>query len=241
MRRFAGILLMGLMLGGTAQAQNVSVEGGLDVLSSYNWRGFRMGGVENKISLQPGITFGFGESGLSFNIWGAAYAKDRSISKGADELDFTIDYSRTLSEDSGLGISIGYIQYTFPNAGAGSKHSEEPYIGISLDNAFAPALTFYYDFGLADAWYLALSGGYDVPMGEGDNAPALSLGASVALSDYGGKTGFNDFTATASVGFALGKVSIAPTIGYSYADNKLGNAENSSFWGGISIGFALGE
>lgn len=239
MKRFVDILLVGLMLGGTAKAQNVSVEGGLDIFSSYNWRGFRMGGVENKLSLQPGITFGFGESGLSFNIWGAAYAKDRSVSKFADELDFTIDYSRTLSNDSGLGISIGYIQYTFPSAGAGAKHSEEPYIGIFLDNAFGPALTFYYDFGLADAWYLSLSGGYDVPMG--DSAPALSIGASVGLSDYGGKTGFNDFTATASVGFALGQFSVAPAIGYSYADNKLGNADNSSFWGGISIGFALGE
>ena len=78
--------------------------------------------------------------------------------QNVDELDFYADYSRTLSDDMGLGISIGYVQYVFPSASEDANHSEEAYIGLSLDNAISPALTFYYDFGLAEAWYVSLSG-----------------------------------------------------------------------------------
>lgn len=237
MKKFLGLLLVGLMLGGTAQAQT-TVDASLGAYSGYIWRGFILG-ADDKAVLQPSVTLGFGDSGLSFNVWGSFFVQSRTATKGADELDFTIDYSKTLSEDSGLGISIGYIQYTFPSAGAGAKHTEEPYIGISLDNPASPALTFYYDFGLNDAWYLVGSIGYDIPMGEGDDAPALSIGVSAAASDYGGKTGFNDITATASVGFAMGQFTISPSAGFSYADDKV-NIDNSSFWGGISIGIPLG-
>ena len=46
----------------------------------------------------------------------------------------------------GLGVSIGYIQYVFPSADEDSNLSQEAYIGLSLDNAISPALTFYYGF-----------------------------------------------------------------------------------------------
>ena len=113
-------------------------------------------------------------------------------------------------------------------------------MGISLDNAIAPALTFYYDFNLFKTWYLALSAGIDVPLGSEDG-PALSLGASVAMSNVedsdGKKTGFHDITMTASVGFDVGSISISPTVGFAYADARV-NKDKSAFWGGIGIGFS---
>ena len=192
-----------------------------------------------EVVLQPSITVSAAESGLSVNVWGSAFAQSRSAHEGYDELDFTVDLSRPLGEDSPVGISVGYIQYTFPNGASGAKHSEEAYGGLSLDHPLSPAVTFYYDFGLADAWYLALSGSYDVAMGEGEYGPALSLGLSGAMSNYGSKTQFNDVTVSASIGFTAGQFSISPALGYSYAADRI-NADNSSVWGGVSIGLSPG-
>jgi len=236
MKKFFGLLLAGMLLVGPANAQDeVSVGISLDALSGYVWRGGVIG-ADNKAVLQPGIELGFGESGLTVGAWGSIFAQDRSVLDGADEVDIYADYSTSLGE-GGLGISIGFTEYLFPNAGAGAKHSEEAYVGISLDHQLAPSVTFYYDFGLADAWYLVLSLGVDVPLGE-EGGPALSLGASAAISDYGSKTGFNDVTASASVSFGSGGISIAPTVAVTFADKKVN--PDTSFWFGVSIGFSPG-
>ncbi len=248
MEKLFGILLVGILLVAPANAQeDISVSITLDSYSGYIWRGGVIG-ADDKIVAQPGIEVGFGESGFTLGAWGSWFVQDRidntnpdAQTQNADELDFYADYSRTLNEDRGLGISIGYIQYVFPSASEDENHSEEAYIGLSLDNALAPALTFYYDFGLADAWYVSLSGGYDIPLGSEDGQ-VLSLGASVAMSNYedetgANKTSFNDITVTASLSCNACAILIAPTIGFSYADSKI-NPDNSTFWGGVSIGFS---
>ncbi|MFT5369300.1 MAG: hypothetical protein ACI8V2_004275 [Candidatus Latescibacterota bacterium] len=238
MKKFLGVLMAGLLMVGVTSAQQTTVDVGLDALSGYVWRGGVLG-ADDKLVLQPSVGLTFGESGLSAGVWGSAFAQSRGALDGADEVDVFADYSTSLGEDSPLGISIGFIEYLFPNAGTGAKHSEEAYIGLSVDNPLAPSLTFYYDFGLADAWYLVLSGGTDVPLGDSEDGPALSIGASVAMSDYGNKTGFNDVTGTASISFPAGQFSITPKIGVTYGDDKV-NADNTSFWFGVNIGIPLG-
>ncbi len=236
------ILLAGILLVVTPANAQMSVSTTLDSYTGYIWRGYVIG-ADDRIVAQPGIEVGFGETGLTVGGWGSWFVQDRiddrnpnEQTQNVDELDFYIDYSRSLSEDSGLGISIGYIQYVFPSASEDANHSEEAYIGISLDSTLSPALTFYYDFGLAEAWYVSLSGGYDIPLGSEDGQ-VLSLGASVAMSNYGDTTGFNDVTVTASLSCSACSISIAPTIGFSYADTKI-NPDNRTFWGGVSIGFS---
>ena len=237
MKKWFGILLAGVLLFGSANAQeDVSFGITVDPMYGYIWRGQELG-ADDKIALQPGVELGFGESGLTVGAWGSWFVQDRNMLKGADEIDLYADFSRTLSEEIGVGISIGFIEYVFPNGDPGNKHSEEAYVGISLDNAIAPALTFYYDFGLTESWYLALSAGVDVPLGAG---PALSLGASVAASGdadaYGGKNGFNDLTVTASVALPLGQISITPMVGFAIVDEGIN--PNNELYGGISIGFS---
>lgn len=243
MKKLFGILLVGMLLVAPANAQeNVSFGISLDGYSGYIWRGGVVG-ADDKIALQPGVELGFGESGLTVGAWGSWFMQNRGGNlEDVDEIDLYADFSRTLSEDSGVGISIGFIEYVFPNGADGEKRTEEAYVGISLDNAIAPALTFYYDFNLFKTWYLALSAGVDVPLGSEDG-PALSLGANIAMSNVedsateSKKTGFHDITVTAAVGFDVGSVSISPTIGFAYADARV-NEDNSAFWGGISIGFS---
>ena len=237
MKKGFGILMAGLILAfsGSAQAQEmaVSVEGAVDGYYQYIWRGYNLG---DKSVLQPSLTFGFGETGLAVNVWGSAAMQSRGRLEATDELDFTASLDRSLGEDSPVGISLGYIQYTFPNAGAGSKHSEEVYGGLSLDHTIAPSLTFYYDFGLVDGWYIAAGIAPEFPLGEEEGAPTLSLSASVAMSDYGGDSGFNDFTASASISFTSGVFTFSPIVGYAYAADLI-NPNNSEVWGGISISF----
>lgn len=241
MKKLFGILLVGMLLVAPANAQeNVSFGISLDGYSGYIWRGAVVE-ADDKIALQPGVELGFGESGLTVGAWGSWFVQDRERTSAVDEIDLYADFSTMLSEDSGVGISIGFIEYVFPNGATGEKHTEEAYVGISLDNAIAPALTFYYDFNLFKTWYLALSAGVDVPLGSEDG-PALSLGASVAMSNVEEsedvkKTGFHDITVTASVGFDVGSISISPTIGFAYADARV-NEDKSAFWGGVSIGFS---
>ncbi len=241
MKKFLGVLMAGLLMVGVTSAQQTTVDVGLDALSGYVFRGGVLG-ADDKLVLQPSVGLTFGESGLSAGLWGSVFAQSRggtSALDQSDEVDFWIDYSTSLGEDSPLGISIGFTDYYTPSLNVGTKHTEEAYIGLSVDNPISPSLTFYYDFGIFDAWYLVLSCGTDVPLGEAEDGPALSIGTSVSASDSGGKTGFNDLTGTASMTFPAGQFSITPKIGVSYADDKV-NADNTSFWFGVNIGIPLG-
>lgn len=243
MKKFLVVFAVLMGLGATeARAQSeVSVDAGLDAVYAYIWRGGILGS-DKDLALQPSITFGFGESGVALNVWGSAFLKDRSSGKtleAADELDFTLSYDRMVGANENVGLSLGYIQYTFPNAPSGAKHSEELYGGLSFDHPIAPSITIYYDFGLIDDYYVTAGIGPEFPMGEGDNAPVFSLGASIAFSGdgYGGSAGFNDFTVTGGIGWTRGNVSFGPYAGYSYADDGV-NVDNSSWWGGVGVSFS---
>ncbi len=229
------ILTLGALAPASAQS-NITVEGSVDALSGYLWRGGILG-ADNKLVLQPSLTFGFAESGVSFNIWGSFFAQSRTATEGADELDFTVDYSGSFPE-SPVSFSVGYIQYTFPNGGSGAEHSEEAYGNLSFDNALAPSVTVYYDFGLIDDYYAALGVSPEFPLSEDENAPALAVSASVGFSGdgYGDRAGWNDVTLGASVGFVAGGTSITPIIGVTFADD--GVNPDTSVWGGVSFGFS---
>jgi len=244
MKKFIAIcaLIAGFSAGeARAQETEISVDAGLDAVYAYIWRGGILGS-DKDVALQPSITLGFGDSGLALNIWGSAFLKNRSSGKtleGADELDFTLSYDTTTGEDDKIGVSIGFIEYTFPNGASDQKHSEEVYGSLSLDHQLAPSVTVYYDFGLVDDYYATAGINPEFPMGEGDNAPVFSLGASIAISGdgYGGSAGFNDFTVSGSIGWTRENWSFGPFGGYSYADDGI-NADNSSFWGGVSLSYS---
>lgn len=239
MRRLLEVLITWLILISPGYARdNVTVDVELDGYSGYIWRGYVIG-ADDRLVLQPNATLTVGESGLSAGAWGSWFTSRSSMFREVDEVDLWIDYSRSLGKDSPMSISAGFTEYLYPNAAAGERNSEEAYLGFSLDNSFTPSLTYYYDFGLADAWYLVLAGGINIPLGN-DEGPALNLSASIAASDYEGETGFNDVTTTASVTFPLGRFSITPEVGLTFADGKV-NDKDVTFWGGVSVGTTFGS
>ena len=242
MRKFGIIFVAVLTLGAlspTNAQSNISVEASVDALSGYLWRGAPLG-ADDKFVLQPSLTFGLSDSGVSLNLWGSFFAQSRTATEAADELDFTIDYSGSFPESS-VSYSIGYVQYTFPNGGSGSEHSEEAYVSLSFDSPLAPSVIVYYDFGLIDDYYVAVGIGPEFPLGDDENAPALGLSASVGFAgDAYGSSVFNDVTIGASVGFAAGNVAISPMVGVTINKNNItGNvSDKASVWAGVSFGFS---
>jgi hypothetical protein len=217
---------------------DISVDASIDALSGYVWRGFVLG-ADPALVLQPSLTFGFGESGLSLNVWGSFFGMDRGTPKSldeADELDFTIDYTRAVNES--VSISLGFIEYAFPSLAAGTKHSEEVYGALAAGGPLAPSLTAYYDFGVADAMYLTAGVAPEFPLNE-DGSVTLSLSGSVGafLSNGGAGNHFGNVTVSAGVGIPAGAFTITPLAGFTYADDKV-NIDNTAFWGGVSFGWS---
>jgi len=212
-------------------AAGISLDVGNDTYSQYVWRGFVLA---DGITTQPTITLGFGDSGLAFNIWGSSAVQDRGAGglDASDELDFTLSYDRSLGTDELVGLSVGFIQYTFPNLD-GTKHSEEVYVGLGLDHPVAPSLTAYYDYGLADAWYISAGVGHDFAL-DSAGSTSLSVASSVGFSNAARTFGFNDVTTTASLGVGWDGLAICPTVGFSYADDAV-HGDNSAFFAGVGI------
>ncbi len=216
-----------------AQQQEISVEAGADLFSQYLFRGAV---ITDKLTLQPAITLGFGDSGFSFNVWGSAAVLDRRTLDQGDELDFTVTLDRSLDAgDKSVGLSVGYIQYTFPSLSTGTKHSEEFFVGLSLDNPIAPSLTLYYDFGAFDVWYLNGAVGREFPLKPESNI-MLGVSGDIGFSDATGSFTFNHIGVSASLNVSRGAVSFSPTIGILYSDKEL-NADETEIWGGISVSF----
>jgi hypothetical protein len=215
---------------------SLSVDAGVDAYSHYVWRGYQ---IADKLTIQPSATLGFGDTGLALNIWASATAQERgapSAFEDADELDFTLSYDRSVPwAGSSLGLSVGYIEYTFPRLD-GTNHSEEVYGGLSLDHPLAPSVTTYYDFGLADAWYVGAAIAPEVPLDFSGEIP-LTISMGLGLSNAAGSFGFNDFTLQASVGLSMGDVAITPSVGFCYADEAV-NVDKGSVWGGVGFSYS---
>ncbi len=227
------------LLAGTAFAQigNVSVEGGVDLVSHYIFRGVV---TTDKPTAQPSLTVGFGESGFSFNIWGSAALKQRSIQETGDELDFTITFDRNLGEQyENVGLTAGYIQYTFPSQTKGDKLTGELFAGLSLDSFLSPSLTLYRDLGLFDYWYLNGSIGHEFQLtSEGD--VSLAVSGDLGYSNLADRFEFNHVGVSVSLNASRSYFSLSPTIGIIrwIEDINEGRDEQTQVWGGVSLSFA---
>lgn len=220
-----------------AQIGNVSVEGGVDLVSHYIFRGV---GFTNKPTAQPSLTIGFGESGFAFNVWGSAALKQRSIQDAGDELDFTLTYDSSLGEQyHDLGLTVGMIQYTFPSLDKGERITTEFFVGLSMDKILSPSLTLYRDAGQFDYWYVNGSIGHEIPLtSEGD----VSVGVSgdIGYSDTTERLEFNHVGGSVSLSASRSLFSASATIGIvrRIEDIVEAGGEPTQVWGGVSLGFA---
>lgn len=172
--------LMGLGLtvavAGTApvSAQEVSGSVGADVASAYIFRGAT---VNDEVNVQPYIEAGVGS--FTFGTW----ANLNTDSEQFDEIDYYVSYDVPLPEDSGLGLSLGYTEYTYPTSvdalGAGTEADREVSVSLSADTFLAPyamvAIGLEGPF-LDEGLYVEVGIGHEVEVSDG---VTLSAGASL--------------------------------------------------------------
>ena len=184
-----------------------------------------------KLPVQPSLTVTH-SSGFSAGVWGSWALLDRDVTKESDELNFTLDYSRGLTEV--ISVSGGGVVYYTPNAAAGaSAQTLELYAVLSAGVPLNPSLTVYYDTKLidesgakGDSYYVCLGLGHTIPL---PNDMGLDLRAALGYQ----KDNNFDAALTASTSVPLGPVSLSPFAGFTYADTDL-NADNYEVFGGVS-------
>lgn len=109
---------------------------GLDIYSSYIWRGLKFG---TGAAFQPSVDFTTG--GLTIGAWGSFSTGDNE----APEADLYASYSFSLGEKASLGVT--FTDYYFPGTPyfEGTSHYLEPMVNLGLGNLSLTAAYMLYD------------------------------------------------------------------------------------------------
>jgi len=233
MKKKGIVILWGLLLPTLLAAQGFvqpGFSGKAGVASRYIWRGMdKM--PNNAPTAQLNLNYVFGMSGLSLSASGAMALRDRNLLNTGDEAIVKLDYSKTGEQ---FGFTVGVNNYIYPSA-EGDKYSPELYAGVSFQSIIMfPTVTFYYDFNLADDWYLSLSGGQFVPIGERLFTFGWVLGYN--HGQFGAEPGIShiDLTLATDV-FPFGQ-KVTPVMAYVITPGDRVNRENE-FWFGAHWSF----
>lgn len=222
MKKFLVVsLLVVSMFAAMAQA---TVDVNATYVSKYIWRGYDLNSAQPAI--QPGVSYAFGDSGVSLGLWGS-YNVGSTSKQELTELDLTLGYD--FSYES-VDYSVGYTYYTFPNLSGASAKSGEIYLGATLSQVmFTPGLTVYYDHDQGNGLYSALSAGYDF----GVVSSGLTIGYN--SGQWAAKSGTTDITLALSKEFSVGSVTITPSASYALISDTSVNANSSEFWVGLDV------
>lgn len=222
----AGALTVMPLVAQAEEAEAAALSASLDVpvLSAYVWRGQVL---NDEAVLQP--TFSISKGGFSINWWGNFNLTDNATGDEAEfsEHDITISYDTTCPL-TGAGISLGIVQYDFPNVGLADadgnlslvNDTREAFLGVSFgDVLLAPSVTVYYDFKEADGFYGSLGVSHSLAL---DDKISLDLGATLgaATSDwgdfyFGDAEGLTDYSVSVSLPIALcDTLTITPAVAY---------------------------
>lgn len=239
MKRISFVLLLFVFL-----AVNLHGEGGgfsyqVDFTSRFIFRGIDILSNNNP-AIQPSITYTFGESGFSLNVWGSFALSERGRCKYLDEIDLTLSYVFKTPEK--YSLEVGFINYGYWFSKAHKfkdMTTQEFFVKAGLPNVlFSPALSAYYDINQGDGLYLQLSGVHAVALNKKIN---LDLSAKLGYNagqwvPEGAKTGFSDLTIGAATPFNVGKITLTPFINYTFVFLDAINSDDE-FWFGVSLIF----
>ncbi len=155
------LLLLMVVSMSNVKAQEWST--GLDIYSSYLWRGAKFG---TGAALQPCVEFSAG--GFAVGAWGSYSTGDEE----AAEADLYIGYGFDLGENSSLSFTL--TDYYFPGDAMyfdGDAHYFEPMVSLGL-GSFSLMGAYMMNDGAGDVYFEAgLSAGpVDLALGGGDGA-----------------------------------------------------------------------
>ena len=230
---FVLIVLLALPMIG----KNLSVQ--VDFTSRFIWRGFDLL-PDNNSAIQPSLTYDFGDSGFSLNIFSSFALTDRDEYKYWDEIDLTLTYA--LKTPKSISFVLGFTNYGwfFAKDFKFEDHTtQEFFVELGFPKVpFSPTLMAVYDINVYSGLYVQLSGGHSVPIGEG-----LNLDLTATLGYNGGfhplddaDTGFSDLTIGGSIPIKLGSITLSPFLNYTFVFLEDVNDDNE-LWFGASLIF----
>ena len=153
-------LLLLMVLAPNLQAQEWNT--GLDIYSSYVWRGTKFGSGP---AFQPSVEFSAG--GFAVGAWGSYSASTDE----AAEADLYMNYGFELGEKSSLTFTV--TDYYFPGSSwlTGTSHYIEPMVNLGL-GAFSLTGAYMMNDGAGDIYLEAAvaAGPVNITLGGGDGA-----------------------------------------------------------------------
>ena len=229
------------------------VGGNVAFMTKYIWRAWLL-------DEEPVMQFDtyLSKWGFTLDVWGNYSLnsdKDKNFGRYQEltELDYTISYDFTIGEMGEnlgietpeildpLGISAGYIFYTFPNLDFSEKgsYSHEVFLGCSYDMFLQPFFKWYWDIDAARGSYLQFGGGHTFDLGKGISA-SLGLAFAYNYEQWTDESGWSDMLLSADVSIPVFKYfTITPNVSYSLILDRetFNDAQENEFYGGITFAF----
>ena len=234
MKRFFLPLL--LCLAGTALPLPGAVQGQVDLVSRYVWRGFDLL-PDDHAAIQPSLTIDLGESGFSLNLWSSFALAQRGMFKYSDEIDVILSYDFKMPE--GWELSAGLIHYGYwfaEDFNFKDATSQEVYATVAgTDLLLSPTLSVYYDFNLGSGLYVTLGGSHDLKLSE---RIRMEMGGLIGFNSrqYIDKTGLSNVDLYIKAPLVLGRVTLTPSLNVMLPLMDEVN-EDTEIWFGFSAAF----
>jgi uncharacterized protein (TIGR02001 family) len=224
-----------------AYPANVDVSVGADVSSAYVWRGitFNDEGV-----IQPYLDVSH-KIGLGVNVWGNF---DLGTFNGAveggefSEVDLTFYYNVPIEL---LDLSVGYIEYLFPNSAVPNTGEVYFSVGKELIERLSTGITVYFDVDEVRGVYGNANVSYAIPVNE---KLSFDIGASFGAADKdfavsaGGKEGgFFDYNISLTGSYSItDNLSVAAFLRYTNSlDTDVLPDQRTDIHGGMGISYSF--
>jgi uncharacterized protein (TIGR02001 family) len=134
-----------------AQEEESNWNAGLDIYSSYIWRGLKFG---TGAAFQPSVDFTAG--GFTIGAWGSFSTGDTE----AAEADLYASYGFDLGENAALSLTV--TDYYFPGSAyfESTSHFIEPMVSLGLGNLSLSAAYMFYESAANGSGDIYLQAGY---------------------------------------------------------------------------------
>ena len=225
----------------TAYPANVDVSVGADISSAYVWRGITFndqGVIQPYLDVSHAI-------GLGVNVWGNLDLGDfdGAVESGEfSEVDLTFYYNVPIEL---FDLSVGYIDYLFPNAGALNTGEVYFSVGKELVKDLSTGVSVYFDVDEVKGVYGNASLSYAIPVNE---KLSFDLGASLGAADKdfavsagGTEGGFFDYNLSLTGSYSItDNLSLAAFLRYTDSlDTDVLPDQRTDIHGGMGISYSF--
>ncbi len=220
----------------------LDVSAGADISNAYVWRGitFNDEGV-----IQPYLDVSHPTIGLGFNVWGNFDLGDFDgavESAEFSEVDLTFYYNVPIEI---FDLSVGYIDYLFPNAGALNTGEIYISVGKELVKGLSAGAAVYFDVDEVKGVYGNVNLSYSIPVSE---KLSFDIGAAMGIADSdfaasagGTDSGLFDYNLSLTGSYSIAdRLSLGAFLKYTDSfDTDVLPAQITDIYGGTSISYSF--